>query len=299
MYYLIYGLLKLISLLPLRLLYVIADIVYLILNYVVRYRKSVVRSNLAIAFPHLSEKERDKIINRFYHNFSDTFIEIVKMLSWSKTEVQKRFKGNIEVLNQWKGKEQSIQVITGHFFNWELANLAVSSGCEIPFLGVYKPLTSKTMNRLFLKLRKRFGTILIPTSDFKHHVHEHLKNQYALILVADQNPSNASMGWWLHFFSRPAPFVQGPAKGAIQRNTIIIYADFYKVRRGYYEVVFEAITTEPTQYSEPALTYLLAKKIESSVIARPDNYLWTHKRWKHQWQAHYAERWADQELPSP
>jgi KDO2-lipid IV(A) lauroyltransferase len=299
MYYLIYGFLKLISLLPIQILYLIADFVYFILFYVVQYRKSVVRGNLIIAFPEKNEEERNKIMKLFYKNLADTFIEMIKMLSWSEEEVRKRFAGNIEVINRWAGKEKSIQVITGHFFNWELANLAVSSLCKIPFLGVYMPLTNKTMDKIFYDLRKRFGTILIPATDFKNKAKDYFKDQSALILVADQNPGGPDKGWWLYFFSKPAPFVPGPAKGAIARDTVVIYANFYKRKRGYYEVVFEEITPSPGTFSEASLTYLLAKKVENSVKERPDNYLWTHRRWKHEWREDFANKWADPEKNMP
>lgn len=299
MYYLIYGLLKLVSLLPIRVLYIFADFIFFILFYVVQYRKSIVRTNLSIAFPDKSASERNKIMKQFYRNLSDTFLEIIKMLSWSEDEVRKRFKGNIEVINRWAGKEKSVQVITGHFFNWELANLSVSSACSIPFLGVYMPLTNKTMDKIFYDLRKRFGTIPVPATDFKNNVKEYFQQQSALILVADQNPGHPNRGWWLNFFSRPAPFVPGPAKGAISRDTVVIYANYFKVKRGYYEVVFEEVAQSPGVYTEASLTYLLAKKVEASVKERPDNYLWTHRRWKHQWKSEYKEQWADPLNPMP
>ena len=230
MYYVIYVFLKLISLLPIRLLYLLSDLIFVLLYYIFQYRKSIVRFNLHIAFPDKSDRERKIIMKRFYKNLSDTFIEIIKMLSWSEDEVRKRFQGNMDELNKWAGKEKSIQVITGHFFNWELANLSVSSHCKIPFLGVYIPLTNQPMNKVFLNLRKRFGTILIPATDFKNQVKEYFKNQSALILVADQNPGRPDKGWWLNFFSRPASFVPGPARGAISRDTVVIYANYYKIR---------------------------------------------------------------------
>jgi len=293
MYYVIFVFLKLVSLIPLRLLYLVSDLIFFLLYHVLKYRKEIVRSNLKIAFPEKAEREREIIMKKFYKNLSDTFIEIIKMLSWSEEEVRKRFTGNMEELNKWVGKEKSIQVITGHFFNWELANLSVSSQCQLPFLGVYMPLTNQPMNKIFFDLRKRFGTILIPATDFKNNVKEYFKHQSALILVADQNPGSPDKGWWLNFFSRPAPFVPGPAKGAITRNTVVIYANYFKIKRGYYEVKFEEITQDPSKYTEASLTYILAKKVEASVKERPDNYLWTHRRWKHHWKPEYADQWAD------
>ncbi|MFN5333904.1 MAG: lysophospholipid acyltransferase family protein [Bacteroidota bacterium] len=299
MYYLIYGILKLLSLIPLRILYIISDFVYILIYYIVQYRKSVVLTNLKIAFPEKSAAEHIAISKKFYRNLSDTFIEIIKMFSWNENEIRKRFTGNMEVLNRWAGKEKSIQVVSGHFFNWEMANLSVSSYSEIPFLGVYMPLTNKTMNKIFYDLRCKFGTILIPATDFKNKVAPYFKKQSALILVADQNPAGPENGWWLYFFSRPAPFVPGPSKGAIARDTVIIYANYYKIKRGYYKVEFEEITQNPADFTEASLTYLLAKKVESSIKERPDNYLWTHRRWKHQWNSNYINRWADMEKTAP
>jgi KDO2-lipid IV(A) lauroyltransferase len=255
--------------------------------------------NLQIAFPEKSVEERERIAKKFYHNLTDTFIEMIKMISWNEKEIRKRFKGNMEMLNDWAGKEKNIQVVTGHFFNWEMANLSVSSHSNIPFLGVYMPLTNKAMNKIFYNLRSRFGTILIPATDFKKNVSNYFKQQSALILVADQNPGVPDRGWWLYFFSKPAPFIPGPAKGAISRDTVLIYANYYKLKRGYYEVRFEEITKAPGEFTEASLTFLLAKKVESSIKERPDNYLWTHRRWTHQWKASYKNHWADQDQPAP
>ncbi len=299
MYYLIYGLLKLFSFVPVRILYLISDFVYLLMYYIIQYRKSIVLSNLQIAFPEKTIKEHKKIARKFYRNLSDTFIEMIKMLSWDEKEIKKRFKGNIELFNKWAGKEKSIQVVSGHYFNWEMANLSVSAQSEMPFLGVYMPLSNQAMNKIFYNLRNKFGTILIPATDFKNKVAPYFEKQSALILVADQNPGGADKGWWMYFFSKPAPFVPGPAKGAIARDTVIIYANYYKIKRGYYQIDFEELTQTPRNFSEATLTYMLAKKVESSIKERPDNYLWTHRRWKHQWSSEYINRWADQEKSAP
>jgi len=298
MYYIVYFFLKSLSLLPLQVLYLLSDFVYFILYYLAGYRKQVVADNLRTAFPEKTEAERTRIMKDFYHNLTDTFVEIIKLLSWSNEEIFRRMNGNIELLNEWKDKPQSVQVITGHFFNWEIANLAVGGRCTLPFLGVYAPLKNKVMDRIFKEFRAKTGTILIPARDFKNKVSEHLKQQYALILVGDQNPSNPEKGWWLNFFSKPAPMVKGPAKGAIMNNTVVLYADFYKVKRGYYAFEVEMITTEPRNFTEQELTRILTRKVEASVRKRPDNYLWTHRRWKRPWKEEYRALWVDDTPPN-
>lgn len=297
MYYVVYGFLKLLSFLPLQVLYLLSDFVYFLLVHVFKYRKNVVMGNLQIAFPEKTEKEKEQILKEFYHNFCDTFIETIKLLSWSEKEIKKRMKGNIEVINEWKEKEKNLQVISGHFFNWELANLGISSVCTIPFVAVYMPLSNKVMNKIMLNLRAKAGTILIAATNFKREVSEHLKKKYALILVGDQNPGKPNNAYWLNFFSKAAPFVTGPEKGARLNDTAVVYVDFYKVKRGYYEFHVELITDDPKQFKEGELTKMLVKKTEESIRKRPANYLWSHRRWKHEWKEENRKLWVDDEEP--
>ena len=280
MYYIVYGFLYLLSLLPWWVIYLLSDLVYLIVYHIAGYRKKVVFGNLRIAFPDKTEADREKIAKRFYRNLIDTFIEMIKLISISKKEMQKRFTSNIEVLNDLYATGQNVEVVTGHFFNWEMANLSVGMNSAYPFVVVYMPLSSKVMDRVIYKMRARFGSLLVPATEFKNNFHKHINGNYALILVADQNPGGPEKAYWVDFFSKPAPFVRGPETGAKKNNAAIIYADFYKIKRGYYRVELELVTTDPKSYEEGKLTHLLVKKVEASVRKRPDNYLWSHRRWK-------------------
>ena len=293
MYQIVYFFLRSLSLLPLPVLYLISDFIYMILYYLAGYRKDVVLKNLQIAFPEKTEVERKKIMKAFYHQFSDSFAEMIKIFSWNEKEICRRMKGNIEVINEWAGKEQSIQLVLGHYFNWELANLSWAANMKIPFLGVYAPLKNKTMDRIVRKMRSKTGTVLIPANDFKRGFVQNMKKQYVLGLVADQNPRKLESAWWLRFFGKEVPIVKGPAKASIARNTVVVYVDFYKVKRGYYEYKMELITSTPAEFSEEELARLIIKKIEDSIRARPANYLWTHRRWKRSWKKEYAPYWID------
>jgi Kdo2-lipid IVA lauroyltransferase/acyltransferase len=293
MYYIVYGFLKLLSFIPLRLLYLLGDFIYFLIVYVFKYRKNVVMGNLQIAFPEKTEAERIRIMKDFYHNFCDTFMETIKLFSWSKKETLKRMKGNMEVVNEWKDKGKNVQLISGHFFNWELANFGMSPACTLPFVTVYMPLSNKVMNKIIFDLRTKAGTILVAATNFKKEVSEHMKGKYALVLVGDQNPGRPRNAYWLNFFSKAAPFVKGPEKGAKLNNTAVVYIDFYKVKRGYYEYHAELITDDPHQFKEGELTKILVKKIEDSIRKRPANYLWSHRRWKHEWKEEYKNLWVD------
>ncbi len=239
-YYPVYWLLYLLSLLPLRVLYLLSDFAFFILYRVVAYRKDVVYDNLKIAFPEKTDEERKRIAKEFYLNFTDTFIEMLKMISVSEKEVQRRGQCDFVLINSLIEKGYNIHIMAGHQFNWEFANLVYALHLKIPFVGIYMPVGNKIMDRIFFNMRSKFGTIMISAHDFKHKMHGVFSKQYLLALAADQNPSNPSRAYWLHFFSKPAPFVTGPSKGAVKNNTAVVYVGFHKVKRGYYSFKAEA-----------------------------------------------------------
>ncbi len=293
MYYIVYGFLRLLSFIPLPVLYLLGDLLYVFLFYVVGYRRQVVMNNLTVAFSEKSEEERKKIMKAFYHNFCDTFMEMIKLFSWNEEEIKKRFSGNIEVLNEWVGKDRNVQVVSGHYFNWEIANLGLGALSQMPFVVVYMPLRNKEVNKVVYELRGKTGTKLVSATDFQNQVRQYMKQQYALILVGDQNPGNPAKAYWTNFFTKPAPFPRGPEQGAKRNKTAIVYVDFYKVKRGYYEFHMELLTSDPNSFKEGELTRVIVDKIEDSIRQSPANYLWSHRRWKHEWKEEYRKMWVE------
>jgi KDO2-lipid IV(A) lauroyltransferase len=160
----------------------------------------------------------------------------------------------------------------------------------LPFLGVYQPITNKFFNELFKKIRSRNGTVLIPANDFKNNFLPHNDKQYVLALVADQNPGNPAKAWWVNFFGKAAPFVMGPENAARQRDTAVLFANFYKVKRGLYSFSVEKFTDNPADLAPGELTQRYIKYIEDKTRERPANYLWSHRRWKHQYKPEYANQ---------
>ncbi len=280
MYYIIYPLLYLLSLLPWRVIYLLSDGVYLLMYYVAGYRKEVVMKNLSIAFPEKTLQERKKIAKEFYHNLSDTFIETIKLISLSDESFAKRYSTNNKLLNDLYDTGQNVQVHAGHFFNLEVVNLGESRYGRYTFVVVYMPIANKAFDRIIYNIRTRYGSILVPAMDFKTRFHQYVKTRYALALAADQNPGNPMAAQWVKFFGRYTPFVSGPEKGAKRNNTIVVFANFYKRKRGYYHLQYELLTTNPKEFAPGELTKLFVNRVEQAVRERPANYLWSHRRWK-------------------
>ncbi|MGZ5220078.1 MAG: lysophospholipid acyltransferase family protein, partial [Chitinophagaceae bacterium] len=171
MYYIVYGFLYVISLLPLRVLFLFSDLTYFILYYVAGYRKELVASNLKIAFPEKTEEDRKKIAKEFYLNFTDTFVETIKMISISRKELEKRSQCEVDYINELIAKGRNIHIMAGHQFNWEFANLAYAIYVKIPFVGIYMPMNNKIFDKISFKFRSRNGTIMISAKDFKNKMH--------------------------------------------------------------------------------------------------------------------------------
>jgi KDO2-lipid IV(A) lauroyltransferase len=260
--------------------------------YVLGYRKKVVMMNLAIAFPEKTLNERETIASQFYKNFVDTFIETVKLLSLSDASFDKRCTGDYTLISKAVAEGRNIQFLGGHQFNWEFANLFFSRHIRIPFIGVFANVENKIFNRVYFKFRSKYGTILIPKSSFQRQLIELMKQQYSIILLADQNtdPANA---YWLNFFGKPVPFIIGPHKAAIKNKTVLVYYDCKKIKRGHYHFEISEIIDNPRDYKPDELALKYRDFLERIIRNQPANYLWSHRRWKHAYDKIYANQWID------
>ncbi len=288
MYYLVYSLLWLFSLLPFWIVYGISDLVYAIMYYIFGYRKEVVLRNLKIAFPEKTEKERKKIAKQFYHNMIDTFLESIKFITLSEKQLLKRSTGEFEILNNFIKQGKNIHIMAGHQFNWEYGNLIYSKNLNAPFIGIYMPLTNKILNKIFLDFRSRYGTILISATDFKTKKNEIFDKQYVLGLAADQNPGNPTLSYWVNFFGKTVPFVTGPANSASKNNTAVVMVSFNKIKRGYYHFSAQTLAEEGAKYTPQQLTVLYKNALVETIKRDPTNYLWSHKRFKYEWKDGYS-----------
>lgn len=281
MYTIVYGIFYLISLLPWRVMYFISDFIAFILNHVIGYRKKVVIANLQIAFPEKSEKERAIIVKQFYRQFTDNFIEVIKLLSISQKELNKRFVCDYSVINDLYSSGKNVQLLLGHFFNWEFADLAYANNLVYPFVVVYKPIENRIFERLFRHMRKRFGTHLVAADTFRKDFSHLSKDRFCLVLVGDQNPADPENAYWTPFFGRMTPFVKGPEKGAKLYNAAVVMCNFYPVKRGYYKSEIKLLTTDPRSMPDGAITRNMVSYVEECLRGHNANYLWSHKRWKH------------------
>ena len=293
---LIYWLLYALSLLPLRVLYVFSDVLYLVAYRIVGYRKRVVRSNLSSSFPGKSEAELRQVERRFYHWFCDYIVETVKLLSISANQLRRRmeFRG-IEKVNECLGRGQSCAIFLGHYCNWEwvtslqLWTLPGAQCCQ-----VYHVLENRHVDNLFLKLRERFNSLCIPMAEtLRELVRYRQKGQPVVIgYISDQVPYWNNIHHWLTFLRQDTPVLTGTERIAAQTGHAVFYIDVTRPRRGYYRAELVPITLHPDRdinIQEPIYTDEMGhfkatdhyiQLLETQIRECPELWLWTHDRWK-------------------
>jgi len=254
MYYLFYGFLYVVSLLPMRVLYLLSDAIYGIVYYGFGYRKQVVMDNLRQAFPEKTEAERVGIAKKFYHNFIDSFVEVVKLVSASESWLHERFTVDTRALDEVYATGKACQMHLGHTFNWEWGQIVLTALTKFKILVVYMPISNKGFERLFYRLRTRSGNVFLPAPQMREAMVPYLPTQYLLGLVADQCPGNMQTSYWIDFLGRPTPFAAGPEKGARNGQMPVIFASIEKPRRGHYHATMQLACMDAAALPEGELT---------------------------------------------
>jgi len=299
MYRIVYDLLYLLSMLPLRILYILSDSIYFLLYHIIGYRKEVVRDNLANAFPDKSVEERKHIEKQFYKNFIDNFIETLKLLSGGKKFAADHFTVDNTLLEEEFAKGKRLQFHLGHNFNWELSNVGIAPYISYQLIGVYLPVKSKVFEKLMLKIRTVSGNIVVPSTNMKNAMLPFRNSQYLLALIADQVPGDASKAYWMNFFGRPTPFIRGPERGAAAGNLTVLFGHIHKVKRGHYKLTYELCTSEAASLPKGEITRRYVRYLEKFIREHPEMWLWSHRRWKKEWKPEYSRLWIDDRNPHP
>lgn len=273
----------LITLLPLRVLYVFSDFFYILIYYVAGYRKRVVFTNLKNSFPEKSQKEIKKIARTYYRHLCDYFIESLYTINISEKEIKKRYTyKNPEVLSSILSQNKGVIVACGHYGNWEWF-ISISLYIKNPLLGIYHPIKNQYFNEFYKRIRGKFGGISVPMSISVKEMIKYSRNKIGTItlFLIDQRPIWSSIRYWTTFLNQETPVLQGSELIAKKLDQAVVFMDIQKVKRGYYEIEFELISNNPRETKENEITEANTRKLEDIIRKNPDYWLWSHKRWKH------------------
>jgi len=271
-----------IILLPFPLFYLLSDIFYFIGYYIIGYRKKIIYQNLQNAFPKKSHQELITIQKKYYSFMVDLFMETFKLLIMSSKSIQLRFKfTNAEILQQFTSSKQSIIFVLGHYGNWELCGQSFHLKQLFQQDVLYHPLSNSFFEWLTYKLRSRFGVGLIP---MHLSIKEMIRRKDLLTttaFLADQTPSNIESCHWMQFLGQDTPVFLGTEKIAKKLGLPVVFVHINRIKRGYYESHFSIITTHPKEEIDNWITQQHTQMLEKDIVAKPELWLWSHRRWKH------------------
>lgn len=281
-------LLWLVAWIPLRILYLLSDIIlYPLIYHIVKYRRNVVSENIDKAFPEKSETEKRSIERKFYRHFSDTFVETIALLHMSANELNRRVTyANVDVItNQYK-KGKSVVVMTAHYANWEwVIGFSMHLEPEKPFYAIYKKLKNTFFDQFMNDLRSKYGGVNIETKDL-YRTMLHMRNEQkigAFAMISDQSPPRSGIRHWVNFMHQKTPVFVGAEQLAKRFEYPILFLKVEKPKRGYYHCSFEMIAENVKEWGENSITEKYFEMLEQQIKAQPELWLWSHKRWKHKY----------------
>ncbi|QQL51117.1 lysophospholipid acyltransferase family protein [Mucilaginibacter ginkgonis] len=273
--------LYLLSLLPLAVLYVLSDVLYIVTYYLIGYRRKVVAENLKNSFPEKTEAELNTISKKYYRYLCDLMVETIKLLTMSQAEVTKRVDlYNTAFLEETLASGKSIICVNGHYGNWELGALRLGQITNHKRIIVYKPISNEAAESVFTRMRSRFGATLVPMKSILRTLVA-LKNEPTIsVFVSDQTPVKEEAHYFTQFLNQPTAVFLGIEKLATTFNSTVVFADVRVLKRGYYSCTFVPLFNEPKQTAQYEITNTHVHHLEEMIKREPQYWLWSHRRWK-------------------
>ena len=278
-----YPLLLLISILPFRILYILSDVICFFVYRVIGYRKKVVRSNLALALPHLSDEERLIVEKKSYKHLCDMFLEMIKTMTISKKEMDKRF--TYKNLDEYKNLEKegkSIALMLAHYASYEWV-VSMNSKVSFKGYGIYKKVNNKYFDSLVRRIRSKFDAELISIDKtaevIASNYANNIKSTYGF--ASDQSPQLRGINHWHKFMGIDVPVYVGGELLSKKFDMNMMFLKVSKLKRGFYEAEFELLSNDVKSVPNFELMNTFLEKVEKQILEAPEYYLWTHRRWKH------------------
>jgi Kdo2-lipid IVA lauroyltransferase/acyltransferase len=280
--YFFYLMIRVIGLLPLRVLYFFSDLTYYLIFHILKYRKKVVFENLRNSFPRKSDEEIRIVAKKFYRHLCDLFFETLYQSAMKEEEIKRRviFK-NPEIIDEYYRKGKHIAAVMGHYNNWEWM-------CGFPLITqyrcitIYRQLKDKVFDKHMFDMRSRFGAELVPMKMSIRKIYEYNQSGQLTItaFISDQAPPREKALFWIDFLNQDTPVYLGPQQIAKKLDMAVVFFKMKKIKRGYYEFEFVPLSDNASQTNGNEITIAHVRELEKLIADQPQYWLWSHRRWK-------------------
>ncbi len=268
---------------PFPLLYLSSGLLRFFLQYIIRYRRSVILRNLSLSFPEKTKNDIRKIMNQFYRNLADIILEVIKLERIDPEKLKNRFSfSGLEILEKEFSRKRSVIVTIGHCGNWEWMGTLLGMVLPVKGFAIIKPLSDKNFHKYMESLRHRINPG--STIPFQHTYRAMVRNKKEMVnfyvMAADQTPTRSEINHWNQFMNQDTPFYIGFEKLARKLDFSVVFMDIRRVGRGRYNGEIQLITDNPASTKDFEITDKYTRLLEDSIRKQPDNWLWSHRRWK-------------------
>lgn len=272
-----------VSRIPFRLLYFLSGILKFFLHHLLRYRRKIAVGNLSRSFPEKSTNEIRSILSHYYRNLSEIMIEVIKLETVKPSELRDRFHfTGLEHMTEAFSNNRSVIVTIGHCGNWEWMGTVLGQLLPVKGFAIIKPLSEKHFNHYMESLRHRINPD--STIPFQHTLRTLVRNKKEFlsfnVFANDQTPTRSDINYWSTFLGQDTPFYTGIEKIAKSLDFSVVFIDIYKIKQGIYQGDVKLITHDPKNTDEFEITETYIRMLEDAIRNRPENWLWTHRRWK-------------------
>ena len=276
-------LLKLLTRVPLPLMYPWAWLMYFVAFRVMRWRRDRAELDMRNAFPEMDAAARADILRRSYRNLADTMVEACWGFGASAAALTRRVTfENPELVEQCIATNQSVVLLTAHYGNWEWLSLAAGVRFGITIDVVYQRQRVEAIDSFLREARARFGSRFIPREEFIFDLMSRAGQPRAYALIADQTPKHKNdPRHWTRFLNQDTAFFRGAGKIAQFLDARVLYVTMRRVRRGYYSVLLTVLADPP--YESDANEMIVehyARSLEHDVRESPADWLWLQNKWK-------------------
>ncbi len=279
-YRLIYALAYLVSLLPYSVLYALSTFSCIFVYNIFGYRKTVVIQNISRSFPEKKYQEIKNISKDFYKKFVDHFVEILKTISISPKDLNKRIEFiNFDIVKDYLSQNKSVIAALGHCGNWEMFNILPFAE-KINVYALYKPLRNKTQDRLMYSLRTRFGVKMVPSKKAARHILSKETKPGIYLFIGDQCPWNVDETYRMEFLHQSTAMFPGIERLSKVGDLPVVYLNITNPKRGFYRIECQLLTENSKTSGTTEVTRRYAGLLEANIRQEPSGWLWTHKRWK-------------------
>ena len=271
-----------VSISPFWLLYARSDCYFFLLYHVVHYRRKVVRNNLLHSFPEKDLTEIKAIEKRFYHNLCDLAVETFKLGRMDVDEVEKRVAvTNPDVIGELFAQRKSLFYAFPHSGNWEWFGKRMQTLSGHHPMGIYKKAHNANFDRFMLEMRTNLPVEMIESDAVLRTLARRNGTVDAVLILADQTSFGLESDYWNMFMNQETCWFTGLERISKYVDLAVVFVAMKRTGRGRYELTFQTIADDPKATPKGYIMEQYSQHIERFIHEQPDNWLWSHKRWKH------------------